>query len=121
MVDRNFLYIFFGSLCKPPLHWQHLTLIVVLFVGVTPLIFYLVLILSMIDLLVWVIAMQVLVATLIWLINPTICNRVISYQHLREATYHFWFHPISLALRYWIKFNFNNIATYVWNVFEGGL
>ena len=81
----------------------------------------LVVLLIMAALLVWVITIQVLVATLIWLINPTICNRVISYQHLREATYHFWFHPISLAFRYWIKFNFNNIATYVWNVFEGGL
>ena len=84
MVDRNFLYIFFGSLCKPPLHWQHLTLIVVLFVGVTPLIFYLVLILSMIDLLVWVIAMQVLVATLIWLTTSTIWHRVVSSQYMKE-------------------------------------
>ena len=113
MVDRNFLYIFFGSLCKPPLHWQHLTLIVVLFVGVTPLIFYLVLILSMIDLLVWVIAMQVLVATLIWLTTSTIWHRAISSQKLMEATYYFWFHHISLPPRYWIRFNFNNITTYV--------
>ena len=80
--------------------------------GGAPLVVLLLMLLSMEALLIYGIAIQVLVATLIWLENSTIWHCTIYSRHLREGTYYFWSHPISIVLRYWIKSNFNNITTY---------